>query len=138
MLERRRQVRAGQELRLAKRDQLVGEGQFERGEDAVEVLGGEQRVRLEVLLPGGSVEGVDGGGRGQRSRLGGDPDHLLVQDDDPGLASGVGRKLVGQLGEACVEQSMQPLLEQVYDLRERGRGGGKHKTKYWAWKLPVE
>ena len=73
------------------------------------------------------------------ARLGGDSDHLLVQDDHARLTSGIGRKLVGQIGEARVEQTVQSLLEQVHHLGERsGAGASNSKTKYWAWKLPVE
>ena len=82
-------------------------------------VSGEQRVGLEVLLTGRALDDVDARGGGQRPCLGRESDHLLVQDDDTRLTSGIGRKLVGQAGEAHVEQAVQSLLEQVHHLGER-------------------
>ena len=108
-------------MRLAQRHQLVGKAQLQIAEDLLEPARDQDRVRLEVLLTGRGVDGADRSRRCERRRLGGEPDHLLVQDHQPGVPARLACELLGQAGEPRVEQAVQTLLCEVEDVDERDR-----------------
>ena len=133
-LQRRAQRRAAQVAGLAQRDELVGQGQLERVQHALELRGRQEAEGLHVLLAGRCVERVHGRRRRQQPALGAQPDDGLVQRHEAGLAAGVGRELLGQAREAVVQQPVQALLEQVDHLRERDR----HPVELQRDRLGVE
>ena len=133
-LQPRRQHASAQRAPLAHGEQLARDDQLDVVEDPPELLGGEERERLEVLLPRGAVDRMHARRARQLPVLGGVADRRLVQEDQPGLAARVLRELVGEVREALVEQPVQPLLGQVADLRE----GDRQRVELQAQRLRVE
>ena len=65
---------------------------------------------------------MDGGGSGQQAILGAETEDRLVEEHEPAAtAVGVGGELVGQAGEAGVEEAVESLLAQRTDLAHRDR-----------------
>ena len=105
--------------RLARRHELARDDQLGVVEDPGELLRGEQSVRLEVLLSPRRVGRVDARGRREQAVLGGEADRRLVEEHQARLPAGLGGQLVGQAGEAVIEQAVEALLAQVGQLHGR-------------------
>ena len=113
---------ASQVVSLSQRHELARDSQLEVVERARELLGSKELESLDVLLARRGVARVNRRRRGQQPVLDREPDDRLVQRDHSRLPARVDRELLGEAaGEARVEEAVQPLLDEVRQVRDADR-----------------